>query len=171
MGMDVYGVSPTSTTGEYFRRSIWGWHPLASLIETLAPSIARPCEHWHSNDGDGLDAEHAGQLAAALTSLVEDGSVAAYIAQRDAELAQLPNESCSICDGTGIRTDDVGVADAMSSRKIADVAHPRCGETGWCNGCDGRGWNRAWATHYRLDQQDVIEFIAFLKGCGGFEIC
>lgn len=32
MGMDVYGVAPTSDKGEYFRASIWAWCPIHQLI-------------------------------------------------------------------------------------------------------------------------------------------
>jgi len=55
MGMDVYGNAPTQKEGEYFRNNIWWWHPLADYIELVAPDEAAACEHWHSNDGDGLD--------------------------------------------------------------------------------------------------------------------
>ena len=50
MGMDVYGYNGDA----YFRRSVWGWHPLATLITDLEPDIASDCRRWHTNDGDGL---------------------------------------------------------------------------------------------------------------------
>ena len=28
MGMDVYGIAPTSERGEYFRNNVWWWRPL-----------------------------------------------------------------------------------------------------------------------------------------------
>ena len=85
MGMDVYGNAPTTKEGEYFRRNIWGWHPLAVVVQTLAPAITRPCVNWHSNDGDGLDAEGATKLADALEAAIADG--------RAGSACQIANES------------------------------------------------------------------------------
>jgi hypothetical protein len=68
-----------------------------------APEITAECEHWHSNDGDGLDATGAVRLVERLQQLLVDGSVAAYVKRRDAALAQLPDETCGCCDGTGTK--------------------------------------------------------------------
>ena len=37
MGMDVYGKSPTTEVGAYFRKTIWGWHPLWDMCTDLSP--------------------------------------------------------------------------------------------------------------------------------------
>ena len=153
MGMDVFGRKPTSPEGEYFRRNVWGWNPLAQLCERAAPDIAMECEHWHSNDGDGLDASDAATLAERLQLLIADGSVAAYIKRRDAALAQLPDETCGCCDGTGMRRDATGNDRAK------------------CRQCGGKGKQENFARHYHLDEDDVKEWLVFLRACGGFEIC
>jgi hypothetical protein len=90
MGFDVYGKAPTAREGEYFRRNIWGWHPLAYLVETLCPDEAAACQHWYSNDGDGLDAAGAAALAAKLEERRDAGDVVAYCAQLDALAAAAP---------------------------------------------------------------------------------
>lgn len=66
MGMDVYGKAPNNQIGEYFRRNIWHWPPLAQLCIDTAPEVCARCRHWFSNDGDGLDADDAAELAIAL---------------------------------------------------------------------------------------------------------
>lgn len=170
MGMDVYGTNPTAKVGEYFRRSVWGWHPLAEFCINLAPSIAAGCEHWHSNDADGLNAADAAALAAELRAAFSDGRAASYVANRDAELRALPDETCDICGGTGTRTDQIGREMGQHIRVIDQAGHPRHGQKGWCNGCDGRGTHRHWYTHYDLEISDIAEFAAFLEACGGFEI-
>lgn len=170
MGMDVYGNEPTAPEGEYFQRSVWGWHPLAELCEDLAPDICCACCHWHSNDGDGLDENHAEALARVLAAALDDGRVTAWIADRNTRLAAMPNEICTICDGTGVRTDALGVKTGDPERTINSPGHPRHGHKGWCNGCDGRGWNRPFACHYTVAETDVREFQSFLSACGGFEI-
>lgn len=166
MGMDVFGRN-----GAHFRRNVWGWRPLAEFCQRMAPAIAVKCEHWHSNDGDGLDGDDAAALADILTATVTDGRAQAYIALRDAELRALPQVPCRWCDATGMRTDAVGVDNGMPERVLDTAGHPRHGEAGWCNACDGHGSSPDFATHYRLDLDDIVAFAAFLGGSGGFEIC
>ena len=79
MGMDVCGLNPTSTEGEYFARNVWAWDQLASLCETVAPEESRPCRYWHYNEGDGLDAEEAMRLADRLEEVVANGQLAALL--------------------------------------------------------------------------------------------
>ena len=152
MGMDVFGRKPTAPEGEYFRRNVWRWRPLAQLCEDVAPTITAACEHWHSNDGDGLDAGGAAKLAERLQQLFVDGSVAAYVKYRDAALARLPDETCLSCDGTG------------TSRGAAGSDTPACRR------CGGNGKQEHFARHYHLDEDDVKEWIVFLLASGGFEI-
>lgn len=61
MGMDVYGNHPTGKTGEYFRNNVWWWRPLAVYCCQVAPDITAHCEHWQSNDSDGLNTGDAAQ--------------------------------------------------------------------------------------------------------------
>ena len=164
MGMDVYGAS-----GNYFRRSIWGWRPLADYIVDEHTSYAQFCNYWHSNDGDGLDADQSIWLADAMQEALEDGSALEYIVQRNADLARLPEETCAQCKGTGIRTDEVGIKFGWPD-KIAERG-PRAGQKGSCNGCGGAGTTPAWDTNYSLDVDDIVEFIDFLRKSEGFEIC
>jgi hypothetical protein len=171
MGMDVYGKNPIALAGEYFRRNVWGWRPLADLCLDLAPEECAACTYWQSNDGDGLGADGARALAAKLEACLANGSIDRYVAERNARLAGLPDETCTICKGTGVRSDQVGREMRQPERRITEPGHPRCGQVGWCNGCDGRGTNRPSATCYDVDRADAQEFIAFLNACGGFEIC
>jgi hypothetical protein len=181
MGMDVYGKKPTAEVGKYFRRNVWGWRPLADLCLTLCPKQTKgDTVSWHTNDGHGLNAAGALALANALDAALKDGKAEAYIKIRNAEVALLPNERCGICNGTGIRTDGVGKSDRQEKKRIPKDAkfgdgsaapHPRAGETGWCNACDGRGVNRPYDTWYEVDLEDVRQFADFLRASGGFEIC
>lgn len=157
MGMDVMGRKPKSETGAYFRRNVWGWHPLADLIENLFPWASPPNTFWHSNDGWGLNATQSKRLAKELSAATEDGRIAFYIKERDDRIASLPKEECPYCNGTGVRTDEIGVELGMDEKL-------------WCNGCDGKGAVSPWETNYHCDIQDVNEFTAFLKDCGGFHI-
>lgn len=156
MGMDVFGQAPNSEVGKYFRNNVWWWRPLADLCQALAPQICEACEHWHSNDGDGLDAHGAAALAAVLDARLADGTVKRLLTERDAMIAAMPDVTCDLCEGKGVRSDALAV------------------EHGWdkkpCNACDGKGTVRPWETHYPQDEENVREFAAFLRDCGGFVI-
>lgn len=171
MGMYVMGNAAEPSVVHHFLRSVWGWRPLAEYICDRAPqSIVGKCQYWHSNDGDGLNATDARRLGKWLRGQVACGAAAEYVRDRDAALAALPDEPCKICDGTGIRTDAVGVEMGQPER-IADIpGHPRHGLKGWCNGCSGRGHNEAWPRNYSLDVSDIEEFAAFCEASGGFKI-
>jgi hypothetical protein len=176
MGMDIYCQAPTAPEGEYFRRNVWGWVPLAGLVTTLCPDEASPCHGWQYNGGDGLDAADAVRLAVKLQALRDSGDVAAYCAQRDEWAATLPHIECRFCGGTRLDGD----APATPPKNIADaamtiVAHAQA-QAGWrsddvpCPVCDGVGTIEPAEKACRLVPNDVDQFIAFLKASGGFEI-
>src|SRR5260221_1879965 len=66
-------------------------------------------------------------------------------------------EKCNLCDGTGIRTDDIGVEMGQPTQQIPNAVVAReVGRThGWCNGCDGRGKHATWPTNWRKHDGDV----------------
>ena len=75
MGMDVYGLNPTAQVGKLFCISHHGWSLLATLCKTFAPEESKLCQHWYSNDGDGLNAEQSARLAQRLEAALGDGSI------------------------------------------------------------------------------------------------
>ncbi|MCC0007728.1 MAG: hypothetical protein H6876_06340 [Hyphomicrobiaceae bacterium] len=157
MGMDVFGKAPTSKEGEYFRNNVWWWRPLADICVALAPEICAECEHWQSNDGDGLKESSAMALAAVLDARLADGTVAKLVADRDAWLAALPDEPCDLCQGKGVRSDELAIKNGWDKKP--------------CNACEGKGTVRPWETRYQQDEENVREFANFLKASGGFSIC
>lgn len=172
MGMDVYGKNPKSEAGSYFRRNVWGWHPLWDYVENQHPEIAELVEYAHSNDGDGLDEEKSLELAKLLMDDYNSGRVAEYITERNKALSELPFEDCQICEGTGIRTDELGVQAGWPEKELEpDIAIIVGRTNGSCNACGGVGKRENWATNYYLEEDDIKEFADFLVECGGFEIC
>lgn len=146
VGMDVFGRNPTAKVGEYFRNTVWRWHPLAELCCAMAPEASAGCAMWHSNDGDGLDADDATTLCAILEARLRNGDVAAYVSAREAALAALPDVACAACEGGAL-----------------SLEHP-------CAVCGGRRFVRPIATWYDCSAANVQAFAAFLTHCGGFEI-
>ncbi len=177
MGMDVYGTKPSDPMGEYFRNSVWGWRPLWNYCEAVAPHLTAKV-NGHTNDGDGLNAEAALELGILLANEIDTGKTHSYKLGYDEFIAKLPEESCKICNGTGIRTDSVGVRDRQHLKQIINSAHPhiagkthpRFGQIGWCNGCDGVGKRPHFMANYPFRVDNVAEFAGFLKHCGGFKI-
>lgn len=172
MGMDVYGKNPKSDAGEYFRRNVWGWHPLWEYVENKHPEIANLVEHAHTNDGDGLNATKSKKLAQLLFADLASGAVDEYVSERNKALSELPFHTCDNCEGTGIRTDEVGKNAGMPEKELEPDVQIIVGrEKGWCNSCQGIGKREDFATWYYLEVEDVKDFAEFLQDCGGFEIC
>lgn len=160
MGMDVFGKSARSEQGKYFRNNVWWWRPLADYCNEVAPQITGACKYWQSNDGDGLDDTGAIALANALQEEVNSNRALRRERLYKSQQEQTPNEPCRTCAGTGIRppVPQIGAGD------------PKTGGFE-CNGCNGTGHRRPSSTDYPFSVENVIEFIAFLRDCGGFEIC
>lgn len=170
MGMDVVGVEPRSERGEYFRNNVWWWRPLWDYCCEVAPEL---CEgvSGHYNDGDGLDAEGARTLAEELMRHVKEGNTAEYERQYNAQIAALPRNTCEFCEGTGIRSDKVGVDMGMPSKQLSQDVAIILGRThGWCNGCDGEGTQEHIGASYPFTVENVVEFAEFLADSGGFQI-
>jgi len=95
MGMDVYGKSPKSEEGEYFRANIWSWRPIHELIEKANVLPPKMVEDMSFNEGAGPDKQQALLLAAAIENMIDgmdddntfvlsseiDGPVAALLSQ------------------------------------------------------------------------------------------
>lgn len=172
MGMDVYGKNPTNTTGEYFRRNVWGWRPLWDYCLDLHGKVAGKVKHGHSNSGDGLGKNGSLKLAELLRQDLADGTASTYITARNIHLSNLPRTDCDLCKGSGIRADEVGLENAMPDRELSETDRVLLGRShGWCNGCNGEGKKDAWELSYYLDLDDITEFAEFLENSGGFSIC
>jgi hypothetical protein len=172
MGMDVYGKAPTAPTGEYFRNNVWWWRPLAAYVCEGAPDITSACQYWQSNDGDGLNAAESLRLADALEAEITSGRCAEYAARHETALACTPKPVCRWCQGTGVRRDRIALEAGQHLRPIPtdDPSHPRAGQIGWCNGCDGTGHEEAPEAMYPFSVENVQEFVVFLRASGGFAI-
>jgi hypothetical protein len=168
MGMDVIGKAPTGETGRYFRANVWCWSPLWEYCEYVAPALRAEVIYGDLNEGDGLDAAGATALADQLTTELELSSTEFYVTERQSRLDALPMERCDLCQGTGVRRDQVAIEHKMPA-KMTTLPNGQQRQ-GWCNGCDGQGFHRSFATRYHLSVEIVTEFRDFLRDCGGFAI-
>lgn len=172
MGVDVVGNNPDSAKGEHFyNRYVW-WGPLAAYIVTTHPDIAAQCEYWGSNNGDGLDGRQSKTLAKLLRDDIDSGRADRYAEAFEARIAGLAPEHCQACDGTGVRCDEIGLADNMAQRELAAVVQVLTGRShGWCNRCDGVGVHASWESQTQFSVDNLTRFATFLEHCGGFTIC
>jgi hypothetical protein len=156
MGMDLYGRKPTGESGRYFRNNWPLWHPLARYCNMIAPETCAPCRHWHSNDGDGLDAAGAVALAEALQKEVDSGRTETCARRYASEQELMPDELCGFCIGTGVQLPfpDRGTGDL----KDGGIK---------CNNCQGTGYGRPLPL---FSTENVAAFVAFLRESGGFSI-
>jgi len=172
MGMDVIGLNASTERGSYFRNNVWSWRPLAKFVQETYPDIARKCEYWDSNDGDGLDETDSIILGKMILNDIADGTVARWKADYDYALSLLERENCNLCETTGIRKDDIAVEMGMPTKELPEEVKILTGRThGWCNGCNGIGTKENWFQSYPFHVENVKEFAEFLLDCGGFQIC
>ena len=151
MGMEVYGVAPTSEGGEYLRNNVWSWRPLWDFVSESCDLDEDVELSGHFNDGMEIDEFTARRIAKTLFSLLNDGTVATYERAHDVLLKALPDEECKHCNGTGVRDDEY--------------------VQGKCNGCNGTGKVRPFETWYSFSEENVQKFAEFADHSGGFEIC
>ena len=177
MGMDVYGLNPTTTaparpehddfdsedwsnyfdgqsmSGQYFRNNVWYWRPLWDYIHELCNEVISK-EDWesgHMNGGHVIDAETCKYISNALKIELDNGGVERYERLYKKSIEALPLEECTLCDGSGQRDDQY--------------------VQGECNGCQGEGERRSSDSHYPFEVSNVKAFQHFVENCGGFEIC
>jgi hypothetical protein len=164
MGFDIHGKNPTGEEGKHFRRSVWAWPPLTALCRELVPEISSRCADWTSNDGDGLDGDAAADLAGHLRELAEEGIVADYINELRAMLERLPDIPCEVCHNSGV------IPRAVAKTVDMPLGPLHKGRDFVCLACAGAGVVPKLLACHLLDQEDVEEWIDFLRSCGGFSI-
>jgi hypothetical protein len=167
MGMDVYGKNPKSDAGRYFRNNIWWWGPLWTYCCKVGPRVALKVESGFMNDGDGLGARDSKKLADILEGEVLSGR--AQLVEDEAK-RRGKQESCPICSGTGRVGIPAQRRDPSRLVRAGKIDAPPPEPTGKvCPQCEGKG--SYFTTTSPFSVENVKEFIAFLRDCGGFEIC
>lgn len=154
MGMDISGRKPRNETGVYFRNNIWWWSPLWDYCVTVAPELCGKVKYAYTNDGDGLGARDSSKLATLLLKEVTEGRTKQYEQDLKDKTDRIPLISCNICAGTGKR---------LPPPNVGAGTNP-------CNGCDAKGRVKPWNATRPFSVENVIEFAAFLKNSGGFNI-
>jgi len=140
MGYDIYGKKPTAPEGKYYRSNIWYWPPMVAMCRRLAPRESKGCKGWELNEGHGLNAADALRLADLLAALLADGAIAQYI------------EDSGEPPVTALQANALKFIKAFTKAAGGgEVSAPGLAAPA-------------------VSEDDVREFIAFLRACGGFRI-
>ena len=157
MGMDVYGLSPKGgddqSPGRYFRANVWGWRPIHILINIIndKENLGIDTSRFGYNEGDGIkDQATCDILADHLEKLIffhpylKDDDDRMYIA-----LDSWMDESGELID-----------ADELQNP-------PERGTIMFTGIVSG---GRLIYPSYSVSKRLIVNFIEFLRNCGGFEI-
>ena len=73
MGMDILGNAPKNSKGEYFRASIWAWHPIVAILEQTCSDFLTESffEDISINCGFGASEKQSKKIAARLIQYLE----------------------------------------------------------------------------------------------------
>jgi len=155
--MDVFGKKPMTEKGSYFRANVWSWRPIHALIAIAdARNGGRlvPKETMRlmcSNDGAGLKSQKAcNALADALERLLARPCL---ITEHGLEIAEEDGQRYIYFPvaGSPLLSDGEGRLYTPEDAKKKGIKTLR--------------------SAYETSFDHVREFIAFLRSCGGFEVC
>lgn len=165
MGMDVYGLKPKTSKGEYFRNNVWWWHPLWDYCTYISPELTSKVQDGHSNSGDGLNAVDSRKLGFAIQDSVENGKAEEYVNEYYEVIHQLPDEKC-FCVKKNIFEAFTVSGPIPFPVEVGDKEpNPEC------QTCKGTGMQRNWNSNYHINVTNIQQFSEFLIDCGGFQIC
>lgn len=168
----AYGMKPSGRAGRRFARMMETWDPLWGYCEARYGDITDDLEVDVEDGGTlVLEQDDAVTLATWLQADIEDGIAAEYVESRKILLSAVPSRRCPSCEGTGVRTDEVGQDLGMETIELGLQAVLRLGRThGWCNTCYGEGVTQKWERDCRLEVKDLDRFASFLRSSGGCRI-
>jgi hypothetical protein len=161
MGMDVYGYAPNNEPGKYFGMGALGWYPLADYLCEIAPEITSKCRYWRSNDSDGLNGEDSMLLADLLQKEIDSGRSEKYVQLFHSQNELPPDGPCPFCHGTGIMENPTLGPSPEGSNKGGIV----------CIICSGERFIGPAAAQGEFSAKNLQKFAAYLRCCGGFQIC
>jgi hypothetical protein len=176
MGMDVYGLAPDDKSGEYYRCTIFYWHPLWVYVSDKCKDILTIGDRkgGHVNDGNQYDLLKSMRIAKRLFKLIESGEAANDVALHQAHLDSIPDVECDLCGGTGYRVPPPAADDPVHDLTVI-TAHTMDKYRGPgnypCNVCKTTGHHRPYGSMSKLDLNAIKDFAIFCSHSGGFEIC
>ena len=192
MGFDLIGINPKlkdnppqnssqeeyekfhrENVGYYYRANCWYWRPIWNMVTLFChPSILNDedVEGGFYNDGYVINEEKAFAIAECLEEKILTGELTNVIEEENEYLNELPDECCYVCNGTGVRRNEIiEVLLFEEEPYLLDENQPE-GTLIECKICNGTGQIRPFKTFYTYSMACINDFIRFCKNCGGFSI-
>jgi hypothetical protein len=143
--------------GNYFRNNVWWWRPLWNYVCVACGDFLTEADQEKGgyNDGRNISATKSKRIASRLRRLLKQGDVQSYADEYTKRLANIKDEECDLCEGTGYRVEP-------PNSGAGDVD---------CNGCGQTGKVKPWVANYPFDVGNVECFAEFCEESGGFTIC
>ena len=145
--------------GYYFRSNWWGWRPIQMLCEVAAEKhdLDIDFKYWGSNDGKGLDNQtQCDELADALEDILQaDGG--------------FEHEHDTLYMNLGSWTDQSGTFIPEEIRRKLDEELP-LGKVTFTGIMLADTGTTVYSPSHGCDKRHVMNFIKFLRDCGGFTI-
>lgn len=168
MGMDISGINPKNTNGEYFRNNVWWWRPLWNYVYLHCGKIITEKEFngGHYNDGQFISDKKAEKIANKLIAI--RSITKQYAKQFKTETKPKIKFNSLINEAAQLYYD-----------KIVDKQNGKITCPGDLEKLNPKAY-KIWSTltfdlefdepKYPFSEQNVEEFITFIKSSGGFEI-
>jgi len=158
MGMDVYGKDPKNEEGKYFRANLWSWRPIQMLISHTNEqyNLGFNLDGYGDNSGAGLNnQEDCDQLADAMLHVVESDK-------------DFTDDYDTLYVNLGMWVNDNGGFSVSKEQEEKLNEQYPIGTILYTSvvASNGELVNPAWGT----SRKHVLQFIEFLRNCGGFEI-
>jgi len=163
MGMDVSGRNPKSKDGEYFRACVWSWRPIHGLM-ILANErgsgklvTARTLDGMGYNDGHGLRAQReCDAMADALERLLSDRKA-------------LRKAGFLVTFDPGDQTEEMVLSFPPKAGMAVDARTGHFIKEDSARKRLAKG-DKAVVSPYRVHESHALEFVGFLRACGGFQV-
>ena len=197
MGFDIYGLAPKlkgkqptidwekatnedkdnyfqnkqkwedENPGSYFRNNVWWWRPLADLILDKCSDLIthEQANEIHINSGRKFSKGTSIAIANRLQSLIDSGFIEEHQKEIDARIKIAKTHNAKIEK----KLEDLKekVKKLRPNQNLAPVNYPYPYNKHWGE----IHQQKDWGSSYPFSKENVIEFIAFSKASGGFEIC
>lgn len=171
MSLEIVGKRPTTKRGRVFVTSWWAWKPLALYITQTHEAFAEAFDEETSRP-IGLEADRARALGEAIREALEGGLVEGFARQfQQFQADTYARVECSVCQGSGVRTDRLGKARGLDSITLDEFTSLVLGRSsGSCDSCRGEGLVDSPLMAYTFQPRVLENFATFLVECGGFEV-
>lgn len=152
--------------GVYFRANVWYWRPVVDwLTHHIEVLDEEDIKHLSYNDGHIINETVAKIIGNTILHHNDEGLLDDWVQTHKIAQALRDKEECTICEGTGVRTDAI-------AKEVGLPVFTKHGIEGHkCNGCNGEGKKEAFENNYPYDKEVLLRFGKFTLESGGFQIC